>query len=73
MIKEITVYTVICDNCQADSNEDSGFSGWNDKEFALDIAKECGFIEHEGKHYCENCWSHDDDGEIIINKSRKIT
>lgn len=66
MYKEIPMYTVICDCCGADSSEDSEYSAWNDKDFALDCAKEDNWIEHEEKHYCSNCYHYDDDDNLII-------
>lgn len=70
MIKEITMFTVICDNCREDSNEGGEYSCWNEAEAALEMAKESGWIEEGGKHYCEKCWLHDDDDNIAINKER---
>ncbi len=55
MIKEVTMYTVICDNCLADSNEGGEYAGWGEKDHAIDMAKDCGFVERNGKHYCSDC------------------
>jgi hypothetical protein len=56
MIKEITVYTVICDRCGADSNKDSEHVGWTTIDAALDLAGESGWWFEDEKHLCANCW-----------------
>ncbi len=71
MIQEVKMYTVICDNCKKDSNEDTDYSCWNDKEYAQDVATEADWITEDDKHYCPNCYSYDDDDNLIIGKSKK--
>ena len=66
MVKEVIMYTVICDNCGKDSNEGSALSVWTDKDYAIDVAIDKDFIEHEGKHYCEDCYYYDDDDNLVI-------
>ena len=72
MVKEVTMYTVICDNCGADSNEDGEYGGWSDKDYTIDCAHESDWHIHEDgeKHYCPNCFIIGDDDEIVINQSR---
>ena len=45
MIKEVIMYTVICDGCGKDSNYDSEYSAWSDKGYAVDCAVNADFIE----------------------------
>ena len=66
MIKEITVYTYICDRCGKNSSDVDEVCGWNDKGFAWDCADENNWIEHEGKHYCSDCYDYDNDDNLII-------
>ena len=69
MIKEITVYTVICDRCGKDSNSGEEHCGWSDKDIAFDIAVDyADFIEIDRKHYCSNCYFYDDDDNIIVRQ-----
>lgn len=70
MIEELKMYTVLCDNCGADSCDGGEYSGYVDKSTALDNAMNSDFIEHEEKHYCDNCWSYDDNDEIAIDQTR---
>lgn len=66
MIKEVTMYTVVCDNCGKDANEGSEFSCWNDKEWAQEEAMECDWIKEGDKHYCPDCYEYDDNDNLII-------
>lgn len=67
MIKEVTMYTVICDNCGRDVNQESEYSCFNDKEFIEDMSFESGWIKEGYKHYCPACYDYDDDDNIVIN------
>ena len=71
MIQTVEMFTVVCDNCGKDANENSDYSCWNDTETALDQAMESDWHEKDMKHYCPNCYSMNDDDEIIIDESRK--
>ena len=66
MVKEVTMYTVICDNCGKDSNGGSEISGWDNKDYAIDVAMDSDFIEHEDKHICDTCYYYDDDDNLVI-------
>ena len=71
MIKEITMYTVICDNCGRNSGDDSDYSCWGTPGDAFDIAsEESNYIENEGKHYCPDCHTYDDNDNLVIDQSR---
>ena len=70
MIEKTTVYTVICDNCGADSSEDDDNVGCANKALAMGIAINYGFIQHDGKYYCYDCYYYDGDDNLIINKER---
>lgn len=54
-IKEVTMYTLLCDRCGADALEGHEFSAFTDPGHVLDIATDNGWVEYEGKHYCDNC------------------
>lgn len=69
MIKEVTMFTVVCDNCGAESGDDSEYSAWNDKGFAEDNAMDCGWYKEEDKHYCEKCFEGYDDNDKVIIKN----
>ena len=44
---------------------------WENGEPAPAILDECGWIECEGRHYCDECWEHDDDDNIVTKDGRK--
>lgn len=67
MIKTIEMYTVICDWCGKDSASDE-HSGWNDKNYAEEVAKYAAFAKIGDRHYCPDCYEYDDNDEIIIKK-----
>ena len=67
MIKEVKMFTVICDRCGKDVCKDDDYSCWSDSDFALDIATEKGWQEIECKHYCNDCWKwNEDETEMIV-------
>lgn len=71
MIQKVEMFTVQCDNCKITSGENSEYSCWSDEDVALDDAENDDWIEHEGNHYCPDCYSYNDNDELIINESRK--
>lgn len=73
MIVEVKMYTVICDNCGTDVNKDSEYSAWNDKNFAENVAMESDWIKEGDKHFCNYCWSHDEDDKVVLKRIEPIT
>lgn len=71
MIKEITMYSVCCDNCGKDSNEGAEYSCWNDSGYAWQCAEEDGWEEDFDQHYCPDCFSWSDDDELILKPENK--
>lgn len=71
MIKEFKCYTLLCDNCRADLNKDSDYSGWDDEDYNYEIANESDWIEESNEWYCPDCYSYDDNDNLIINETRK--
>lgn len=58
-----------CDNCGALFDEEN----WYDSTEAFYPAfEEENWIEDNGKHYCPDCYSYDDDDNLVIDKSRKL-
>jgi len=66
MIKEVKMYTVVCDNCGLDSCKNDEYSCWGDKEQAKEHAMNSDWLEHDEKHYCTNCFSYDDDDNLVL-------
>lgn len=70
MIKQLTMYTLICDNCGQDASEGEDYSCWSEPDWVIDGAEESGWYV-EDKHYCPDCFSWDDEDKLVINESRK--
>lgn len=61
-------YNIQCDRCGKLANEEL----WrNDVGFAKEDADESEFIEVEGKHYCPDCYTIDDEDNIVIKEDAK--
>lgn len=56
-------YNVQCDRCGKLANEEYWRS---DADFAKEEAQESSFVEVSGKHYCPECYTIDDDDNIVI-------
>jgi hypothetical protein len=66
MLKELKMFTIVCDGCGCDVNKDSGYAGWNDEEYVEDIRMEAGWEKIENNHYCTDCFEYDDNDELVI-------
>lgn len=73
MVKQVTMFTIICDNCGRDVNEGQEYSCWNDKGYAEDIAMEADWIKEDDKHFCPDCYTYDDDDNLIIKEKSGST
>lgn len=70
-IEKIEMFTVICDNCKKSADEGTEYSCWNDKNYAEEIAMEAGYISEEDSHYCKECYSYDDEDNLILKALKK--
>lgn len=70
MIIDRTFHNIKCDHCGALLDEETW---WDDKDVLKnDILNECGWIECDGgRHYCDECWTYDDDDNIETKDGRK--
>ena len=66
MIVEVKMYTVECDHCGKDSNDNSEWSCWNDEVTADDVAMNMDWFSDDDKHYCTDCYSYGDNDELIL-------
>lgn len=71
MIKELKMYTIICDGCGKDVCDGSEYSGWNEELYLEDIASEASWIKENDKHYCTDCFKYDDEDNLIIKNETK--
>lgn len=66
MIVELKMYSLTCDICGKDINEDSDYSCWNDAEPSLEKARDEGWHVGDDVYYCTDCHSFDDDDNMIV-------
>ena len=66
MLKEVKMFTIVCDGCGEDVNADTDYSCWNDENYVEDIREEAGWEKVDGKHYCTDCFEYDENDELII-------
>jgi len=65
------MYTIFCDGCGADINEDGDYAGWSTIDPSLDTCDDEGWFIGESVHYCPNCHEYDDNDNLIL-KPKKI-
>lgn len=67
MIEKIEAYSLFCDNC-GNLFQDGDFTIFVLESDAWDSAKEDGWIEHHGKHICDECHQVDDNDNVVLKK-----
>ena len=67
MIKEVKMYSVICDRCGR-ILEDGAF--WEDKSSAISYALKSKWAEIGDKHYCPDCYEFDDELDEYVPKKK---
>lgn len=70
MIKELTIYTILCDNCGLDLMRNQEYSGFGEIEHLVDICNDSDWHIEGNRHYCPHCFIHDEDGELIIHNGK---
>ena len=71
MIVDRQFHNIKCDACGRLIDDETW---WDDKDaLTTQILDECNWIECEGRHYCDECWEHDDDDNIVTKDGRKWT
>jgi len=65
MIKEITMYIAVCDNCGG-VHESDEFAGFGSGEQAEIFALEDGFRLIDGAIYCDKCWIYNEQGKVQL-------
>lgn len=71
MIKQVTMYSVICDRCgKAFIDEFNGIVAWLDEGTAKEQAMESEWQEIGDKHYCPNCYEFDDELDEYVPKKK---
>jgi len=68
MIEKIEVYGCSCDNCGEHYSTDEYDLVDSDREAIEETvnADQSWFKTDDGKHYCPDCWSVDNSGNLVI-------
>lgn len=70
MIKEVKMYSVVCDRCGKTFGEDDGVDAWVDECTAKEQAMESEWAEIGDKHYCPDCYEFDDVLDEYVPKKK---
>jgi hypothetical protein len=71
MIKKVTMYTVVCDNCGKDAFKGDECIAWNDEDVAHELAGEKDWEQDDKKDYCPDCYFYNSDGELTIDENER--
>ena len=71
MLQKVEMYTIVCDHCQKDIGSEDEYSCWNDDSYAETNATESDWLRDNDKHYCPDCYSYDDDDNLILKPEMK--
>ncbi len=64
-----TCYGLICDRCeQVFEHPFTGYSLWTNQSAPIEESTDRDWIEHEGKHYCPECYIIDEETDEITIK-----
>lgn len=71
MIQETTMYGYSCDHCKELFDDGHGHSYWKEKEDLMEWMKnDEWWREIDGKWYCGNCYTMNEEGEYIVQSIR---
>ena len=71
MIKEVKMYSVVCDRCgKSFIDEFNGIVAWLDEGTAKEQAMESEWAEIGDKHYCPECYEFDDELDEYVPKKK---
>lgn len=66
MIDKVECVTLSCDNCKKDFENYNGFTIFLEESTAKDEASNDDWYTDGDKHYCPDCYTLDDDDNLII-------
>ena len=70
MIIEKTFYAIQCDNCKVIAEAEDDITFWSDQTSSHDNAEESDWYIDGEKHYCPDCYSFDDDDNLVVMSSQ---
>jgi len=74
MKKKVEATIIVCDSCGEHFVNGDGFTCYTDDPDGGNIMSEAtssGWLDIDGRQYCEGCWQYDDDDNIVCSDGRK--
>lgn len=71
MIYPITMYAAKCDGCGKDVRLMGEYAALVDKESVREDLMNSEYHEDGDKHYCPDCWTYDDNDNVIFKQQNK--
>ena len=72
MIYPVTMYSGKCDNCGTEIKLGGGeYMAYGEKWQVEEDMKNTDWLIQDGKHYCDDCWSYDDEDNIVLKPVNK--
>ena len=74
MKKKVETIIIVCDSCGEHFVNGDGFTCYTDDPDGgnmLSEATSSGWLNIDGRQYCEDCWHYDDDDNIVCSDGRK--
>jgi hypothetical protein len=68
MISKVECVLLTCDNCQEVFENYNGFSVFPLKTDVEEQAMDSEWIKEGEKHYCDKCYSYDDEDNLILKE-----
>lgn len=72
MIKPVITYALHCDNCNENFIFDEIFTSLSDEVSVKQVLGECDWYTDGDKHYCESCYSINDEDQLILDPKRWV-
>ena len=69
MLVKKEFFNIKCDCCESMLDDECWYPGTEECAYIL---SESGWRVLGGRHYCPDCWSVDDDDNIVTNDGRKF-
>lgn len=75
MIEEVTMYSVICDNCgEIYQDYQNDFTAWPDENCAMEALAGTDWVNDKEKTYCPDCayWDSDTDQVLFYENKKEV-
>lgn len=70
MIKQVKMYSMVCDRCGKTLFYDDCITAWTDECSAREVAQDSEWKQIDGKDYCPNCYDYDEDIDDYVPKPK---